>query len=117
MCVSWLILLWFKDEYGGRWVVKILTFDCCFEFYKPVSAVTTGKDFVLFPVISIRGMGYKVIFEEAVGTSFCRINECVQNIAQTARAILFILITRGNLNIFGKDYQGKVNRVSDPRLL
>src|SRR5665647_605785 len=75
-----LILLWFKDEYGGRWVVKILTFDRCFELYKPVSSVTTSKDFVWFPVIYIGGMGDKVIFKVAVGTSFCRIDECVQNI-------------------------------------
>src|SRR5665647_3815211 len=111
MCVSWLILLWFKDEYRGRWVVKILPFDRCFEPDKPVSAVTTGKDFVLFPVISIRGMGDKVIFEVAVGTFFCRINECVQDIAKAASTILFILITGRNLNILCKDTQRKVNRI------
>src|SRR5665647_804049 len=99
MCVSWLILLWFKNEYSWRWVVKILAFDRCFEFYKPVSTVTAGKEFVLFPVIRIRGMGDKVIFEVTIGTSFCRINECVQNITQTACTIEFILITGRNLNI------------------
>src|SRR5659263_279513 len=99
MCVSWLILLWFKDEYGGRWVVKILTFDCCFEFYKTVSAVTTGKYFVRFPVICIRGMCDKMIFQEVTSTSFCSIYECVQQIKKAARTILFILITGGNLNI------------------
>src|SRR5665647_581020 len=99
MCVSWLILQWFKDEYGGRWVVKILTFDRCFEFYKPVGTVTPGKYFVRFPVIRIRGMGDKVIFEVTIGTSFCRINECVQDIAKTACTFEFILITSRNLNI------------------
>ena len=102
MCVSSLILLWFKDEYGGCRVVKIMTFDRRFELYKTVCTVTTGKDFVLFPVICIRGMGDKVIFEVAVGTSFCGIDKCVQNIAQTACTIQFIIISSWNLNILEK---------------
>src|SRR5665648_128972 len=117
MCVSWLILLWFKDEYCRSRVVKILTFDRCFEFYKTVSAVTASKHFIRFPVISIGGMRDKMIFQEVAGTSFCSIYKRVQQIKKAARTILFILITRRNLNIFGKDSQGMVNWIFDPRFL
>ena len=78
--------------------------------------VTTCKDFVRFPVICIRGMGDKVIFKVAVGTSFCGIDECVQNIAKATSAIQFILMTGRNLNILCKDTQRKVNWIPDPHL-
>src|SRR5665647_310721 len=117
MYVSSLILLWFKDEYCRSRVVKILTFDRCFEFYKTVSAVTASEDFVRFPVISIGGMRDKMIFQEVAGTSFCSKNKRVQQIKKAACTILFTLITRGNLNIFGKNSQGKVNGEFDPYFL